>query len=613
MFVHSSLDQLHPQAEVALLAAIALVAIYALSILFKGNPKGKSRAHLVHVPFPKEADPSWTSANVLTNPQPRDPRNPNVITCFEPATGCFLTTRTPFTRDQVVDAVNKSRRVQESFKDTPFQLRRDILTTLLEYLVREQEGICRVSGRCSGKTMLDATFGEIIPTCEKLIWTIQHGESALSPEQRVSGVISFLAAARVEYSPVGVMGLIVSWNYPIHNVLSPLTSAIMAGNGCVIKVSEYAGWATPWLSSVVKKVLEVHGIDGDLVCFVDGFADAGEALVETADKITFIGSPNVGKLVMRKASETLTPVVLELGGKDAAIVFNDCEYDNMLKICMRGGLQNCGQNCAGLERMIVQDGIYDRVVKDVTELVRKIRLGSPFEENVDLGAVTMKTQIKIVMELLEDAVSKGAKIQCGGKLFKHPKFPNGQYFEPTILTNVTPAMKIHHQEVFGPVILIYNFHTPEEALKLINGTDFGLGSSVFTLNYALAEKMCKQINAGSCNINGWGFSYLCQSLPFGGVKHSGFDRFGGVEGLRGNCHVKAVTTDKLGWLGVRAQVPGVLHFPIQKEAVGFQAALIEILYGIGLWNQTVGVVKLLKNVMGLEKSGAPGGKKMKAA
>ncbi|ORY37598.1 ALDH-like protein [Rhizoclosmatium globosum] len=541
----------------------------------------------------------------------RDSENPSQIKCWEPTSGRYLCSRPAFTRDQVKEAVAKARRAQQDFKNSSWQQRRDILTTLLDYLVREQSAICRISARCSGKTFLDATFGEIIPTAEKLLWTIQYGEEALAPEHRVSGTISFLAAARVEYVPVGVMGLIVSWNYPIHNVISPLTSAIMAGNGCVIKVSEYSGWATPWLQEVVGKVLEVHGVSRDLVTFIDGFADAGEALVETADKITFIGSPAVGKLVMRKASETLTPVVLELGGKDAAIVFNDCEYENMLKITMRGGLQNCGQNCAGLERMIVQDGIYDRLVKDVSALVGAIRLGNPFEENIDLGGVTMKSQLKIVQDLLEDAVAKGAKVQCGGKIYKDPKFPNGQFFEPTILTDITPDMRIHHEEVFGPIILIYKFSTTEEAIKIINSTEFGLGSSVFSLDYAKAEYVAKRINAGSCNINGWGFSYLCQSLPFGGVKHSGFDRFGGVEGLRGNCHIKALTTDKLGHLGIRAQVPPVLHFPIKKEAVGFQAALINILYGVGMWNKAVGVARLLKNVMGVQNGDSS--KKVKTA
>ncbi|KAI8610327.1 aldehyde dehydrogenase [Chytriomyces sp. MP71] len=400
------------------------------------------------------------------------------------------------------------------------------------------------------------------------------------------------------------MGLIVPWNYPFHNVISPLVSAIMAGNGCVIKVSECAGWATEWLQALVSKVLELHGVDKDLVTFLDGYAEAGEALVESADKITFIGSPAVGKLVMQHASKTLTPVVLELGGKDAAIVFDDCEYDNMIKVTMRGGLQNCGQNCTGMERMVVQEGIYDRLVKDVSTLVGNIRLGTPFEKDVDLGAITMKGQMKHVQSLLDDAVSKGAKIQCGGKQFHHPKYPQGQFFEPTVITDIKPNMRIHTEEVFGPVFLIYKFKTESDAIKLANCTDFGLGSSVFTLDYAKAERVAKQVNAGSCNVNGWGFNYLCQSLPFGGIKHSGFDRFGGVEGLRGNCHVKAMTTDKLGHLGIRAQVPPILHFPIKKQSVAFQAALIEILYSVSMWEKCVGVVKLVKAFAGVDEGKA---------
>ncbi|KAI8827379.1 Aldehyde/histidinol dehydrogenase [Chytriomyces cf. hyalinus JEL632] len=574
---------LNPNVFIAGVAIAAIAVAYSVyKTLLPSKPSGHSKAALVKVPFPDALDPA----------------NPDVITCFDPATGRYLGTRTPTTRKQVYEIVARSKKAQETYQKSSWQLRRDILATFHEYIIREQEGICRVSARSSGKTMLDATFGEIIPTCEKLLFTIQEGEKSLSPEKRSSGTMSFLASARVEYVPVGVMGLIVSWNYPFHNVISPLVSALMAGNGCVIKVSEYSGWATEWLQSLVSKVLEVHGVDPALVTFIDGFAEAGEALVESADKITFIGSPNVGKLVMRHASATLTPVVLELGGKDAAIVFNDCEYDNMLKICMRGGLQNCGQNCAGMERMIVEAGIYERLVKDVSTLLASLRLGTPFEENVDLGAITMKTQIKIMQDLLADAVSKGAVIECGGKVWIHPQYPQGQYFEPTVVTGVTSDMKIHHEEIFGPVFLIYKFKTEEEAVSIINSTEFGLGSAVFSLNYAKAERVAAQVKAGMCNINGWGFSYLCQSCPFGGIKKSGFDRFGGVEGLRGNCHIKAMTTDKLGHLGIRAQVPPILHFPIQKEAVGFQAALIEIMYSFTVWDKVVGVTRLLKAVTG---------------
>ncbi|KAJ3239503.1 Meiotic Sister-Chromatid recombination aldehyde dehydrogenase [Chytriomyces hyalinus] len=608
----------NPNVFIAGVVIAALAVAYSVyKTLLPSKPGGHSKAALVKVPFPEACDPGWDKGRILENPMLRvpyktiqasfetdlavrhqDPANPDVITCFDPATGRFLGTRTPTTRKQVYEIVARSKKAQETYQKSSWQLRRDILATFHEYIIREQEGICRVSARSSGKTMLDATFGEIIPTCEKLLFTIQEGEKSLSPEKRSSGTMSFLASARVEYVPVGVMGLIVSWNYPFHNVISPLVSALMAGNGCVIKVSEYSGWATEWLQSLVTKVLEVHGVDPALVTFIDGFAEAGEALVESADKITFIGSPNVGKLVMRHASATLTPVVLELGGKDAAIVFNDCEYENMLKICMRGGLQNCGQNCAGMERMIVEAGIYDRLVKDVSTLLASLRLGTPFEENVDLGAITMKTQIRIMQDLLADAVSKGAVIECGGKVWIHPQYPQGQYFEPTVVTGVTSDMKIHHEEIFGPVFLIYKFKTEEEAVAIINSTEFGLGSAVFSLNYAKAERVAAQVKAGMCNINGWGFSYLCQSCPFGGIKKSGFDRFGGVEGLRGNCHIKAMTTDKLGHLGIRAQVPPILHFPIQKEAVGFQAALIEIMYSFSVWDKVVGVTRLLKAVTG---------------
>ncbi|KAJ3201567.1 Meiotic Sister-Chromatid recombination aldehyde dehydrogenase, partial [Clydaea vesicula] len=340
------------------------------------------------------------------------------------------------TKEEIVSSIKKIKVYQnEYFKKTSFKQRIEVLKTIKHFILNNQDLICKISSRDTGKTLLDSTFGEIIPTLEKLNWTIKNGESCLKTSKRDS---------------VGVMGLIVSWNYPFHNVISPLISALMAGNGLAVKCSEHTCFTTEFLSP-------------DLVVFIDGFAEAGETLIENVDKVTFIGSPNVGKLVMEKASKTLTPVILELGGKDAAIIFDDCDYSNMLKICLRGALQNAGQNCAGLERMIVQDTIYDQLVADMSETLSSLRVGSPFEEGVvDIGAITMKNQLSIIQILVDDAVNKGAKVLVGGTPYINPKYPSGQYYTPTLITGVTKEMKLYTEEVFGPVILLFKFKTEKE-------------------------------------------------------------------------------------------------------------------------------------------------------
>jgi aldehyde dehydrogenase (NAD+) len=198
---------------------------------------------------------------------------------------------------------------------------------------------------------------------------------------------------------------------------------------------------------------------------------------------------------------------------------------------------------------------------------------------------------------VDDAVAKGAIVHCGGKPFQHPDYPQGQFFSPTVLSNVTPAMRIHTEEVFGPVLLVYKFKTAADAIAITNATGFGLSSAVFSLDYPKAEAVLRQLDVGMTNVNGWCFNYLCGSLPFGGVKKSGFDRFGGVEGLRGNCHVRSATTDRFRSIGIRTNVPELLNFPISKTSYQFQTALAEVIYGNSLVVKFAGVRKIVKITM----------------
>jgi acyl-CoA reductase-like NAD-dependent aldehyde dehydrogenase len=182
----------------------------------------------------------------------------------------------------------------------------------------------------------------------------------------------------------------------------------------------------------------------------------------------------------------------------------------------------------------------------------------------------------LIEELLKDAVNKGAVIHCGGKRYTHPKYPKGQYFEPTVISNVSLNMRIAHEEVFGPVLVIYSFSTEEESIQIANCSQFGLGCGVFTADYERAKRVTKAIKTGMSNINAFGTNYLCQGLPFGGVGISGVDCFSGVEGLRGQCIPKATTEDRFNWL--RTTLPLPLQYPLKKTSPLFQQAVAQILY-----------------------------------
>ncbi|KAI8799419.1 Aldehyde/histidinol dehydrogenase [Cladochytrium replicatum] len=568
----------------------------------------------ITVSFPKEAEPGWSEGDVMNTPGIRDSKDPQLIRCYDPTTGRTL--RDPIrasTPDEVKAIVARARAAQASYAQVPFETRRAILRSLLDFTVREQHHIVQVCVRDSGKTRMcptpgkfhnlilmnpevDAWFGEVLVTCEKLRWTILNGERSLKREYRSPGLMTIYKRAYVEYVPVGVMGCVVSWNYPFHNSIGPVISALMAGNATVVKCSEQVAWSCGFWESLVHAALAAHGISKDLVRFVNGYAETGAALVESVDKVIFIGSPGIGKVVMRHASATLTPVVLELGGKDPAIVFEDADLEQIVHSTLRTAFQNAGQNCAGLERVIVHKKIYDMYVHRVAKYIQHLRVGPALEEEVDVGALVLPGSLEKLERLVQDAVKKGARLICGGRRYVHPRYPKGQYFEPTLLVDVRMDMEIAHEEVFGPVMVVYEFSTEEEAIAMANGCGFGLGSGVFTADLARGRRVVNALQTGMSNINDFGTNYLVQGMPFGGIKQSGFDRFAGIEGLRGQCYLKSITEDRVAV--VKTAIPKPLEFPLTKRSRVFMDGLMRLLYAYepastlgGLWTVLMSMMK----------------------
>lgn len=211
---------------------------------------------------------------------------------------------------------------------------------------------------------------------------------------------------------------------------------------------------------------------------------------------------------------------------------------------------------------MIHESIHDQFIERVKPLVQALRQGPPLEEGIDCGAMTMPKQLEHIQSLVDDAVKQGARLVCGGRIAIHPN-SRGQFFEPTVLCDVKPFMRIAQEEVFGPVMTILKFKNDREALDLVNSSPYGLGGSVFSQDLERAQRLGRAVQSGMMNINDFAVNYLCQSLPFGGVKSSGFGRFAGIEGLRGECAVRAVTMDRVGW--IKTQIPPVLDYPIQSQ------------------------------------------------
>eukprot|EP00741_Cyanophora_paradoxa_P003056 tig00000663_g2968.t1 len=544
----------------------------------------------------------------------RSPNPPREIECFDPSTYQKLGTVTAMTPDEVAEKIKLARKAQATWKKTSFKERRRVLRMLMAYIIEHQQTICEASCRDSGKSMVDAYLGEILTTCEKIRHLCDYGEGYLKDEYRPSGLLP-VKLCKVEYHPIGVVGLIEPWNYPFHNIYGQVVAAIYAGNGAVVKVSEWTSWSGPYYIAFARNALEAAGHDPDLVQLVTGYGDAGQAVVQRgSDKIVFTGSPGVGRRVMEAASKTLTPVVLELGGKvrrpapptpsrardehqDPMIVCEDADLDAAIRACVRGCFTNCGQNCINIERVYVHEAVHDRFVQGVLAYIKNIRQGAPLLGDFDLGAMTMPGQIELIEELVKDAVARGAKLLSGGKRRVHEHFA-GQFFEPTLLTEITHEMRIVNEEAFGPVMLISKFSSDDEVIRRANATEYGLGSTVYSCDYGRANRIAEQLVAGMTVINDYGVNYLTQALPFGGVKISGFGKFNGPEGLRGVCYQKAVVTDRCRL--IRTKIPDALLFPMPSGAPAMLNAAVKLVYRGGLLNRLSNLASFAKRALSLK-------------
>jgi len=385
--------------------------------------------------------------------------------------------------------------------------------------------------------------------------------------------------------------VLAPWNYPFHNMYNHIVSGLFTGNAVVTKVSEFTAFSSVYFERIIQKILVTAGHSPDLVQVVNGFADAGAALVGSGvDKIVFTGSPQVGKLIMRGASETLTPCVLELGGKDPFIVTDDADLDQVVPFALRGTYQNAGQNCVGAERFFVYSQVYDAFLEKVLSVVKGMKQGVPLTTpDVDMGASVTAAQIDIIDDLVQDAVRNGAKVLVGGH--RNKALSPGLFYSPTIVVVATPDMRIVKEEVFGPVMTIIKVTGGDaQCLDMVNASDYGLGSSVFCRDLKRATSIASRIRCGMSVVNDFAANYLVQALPFGGVKHSGFDRFAGPEGLRALCLQKSVVVDKLSFL--KTNVPPVVGYPTTPKAVQFTQGLVSMLYGTSLAQKARGVAAL---------------------
>lgn len=511
------------------------------------------------------------------------------IECVEPATLEPLGRVAVDGPDAVREAVARARDAQARWAQSSFEERRALLRHILAHVLDHADELCELVVRDAGKTRENALLGEIWPVAEKLRWTIAHGERHLRPERMSSGLFLHKKAT-VLYQPLGVIGVICPWNYPLQNVLGPTIPALFAGNGVVVKVSEQVAWSSERIQRIFDEALDAAGYSRDLVRIVNGYGATGAALVRSGvDEVIFTGSVENGRRILEGSVENLTPVILELGGKDPFIVCEDAHLEQAVHAVLTGVYIAAGQNCMAAERVLVHEAVYDAFVARVTEEVSRLRVGSSLEETVDMGAIVSDPQLAIVERLVKDALAKGARALAGGKRSER----RGRFFEPTVLVDVTPDMAIMREELFGPVMCVVRVRSDDEAIEIANATRFGLGSSVMSKSRARARRIAERLRVGSCTVNDFGFTYMAQDLPFGGVGDSGFGRLNGREGLRACTNAKAVLEDRFGDLHFPAKL-----YPVEEGVYDLARGALRALYQPTLRGRARGVLGLVRDLRG---------------
>ncbi len=516
------------------------------------------------------------------------PVDPSLIECSDPATREALGTVAVDDPEDVRAAVARARLAQVAWRPTDFEARRRVLGRVADHIVDHMDELCELVVRDSGKTLENALMGEIWPVLEKLRWTISRGERYLRPETVSSGLLLH-KRARLEFHPLGIIGAITPWNYPLQNIMNPIIPGIMAGNAVVVKPSEWVAWSAGRVIEIFRDALRAEGFPADVVSMVQGYGETGRALIESGiDSLVFIGSLRNGQRVLEAAAKTITPVVLELGGKDPFIVCEDADLDQAAHAAMSGCFISCGQNCVASERLLVFDAVYDDFERRAAGLVRNLRQGNPRGGHVvDVGAMVTPLQLDIVERLVNRAVEQGARVVVGGQRVLSDQ---GDFFAPTVLADVTGDMDIMQEEVFGPVMLLCRVKDENEAIAVANGTAFGLSSSVFSRDHAKARRIADRLQAGMTAINEFGgMTYMAQDLTFGGVKGSGFGRMNGRDGLRACCNVKAVLDDRF-----------PVHFanklfPVAEHDFERIKGAVQVVYGHGIRRRLRGAADLIRS------------------
>jgi succinate-semialdehyde dehydrogenase/glutarate-semialdehyde dehydrogenase len=471
---------------------------------------------------------------------------------------------------EIRSAVAAAAEAQMAWRRVPAAERRRRFAALLETLLDRADELARTITAETGKPLVEAYTAEIFICAESARWIGRNADRVLGVERLRTPLLIAFKRGRVINEPLGVVGVISPWNFPLGVPFTQVAAVVGMGNAAVLKPSEL----TPLTGEWVARLFREAGFPPDLVQVVHGARDAGRAVVEADGlaKIVFTGSADAGRAVAAEAAPLLRPVTLELGGKDPLLVFADCDFDRAVAGAVWGSFTNCGQVCAGAERIYVERPLYERFVERLASKAHKLRTGRGEDPDVDLGPLITEAQRERVEDLVDDARGNGADVVTGGGR-PHTGLP-GWFFEPTVLTGERIGGRVSDEELFGPVVTVEPFDTEHEAVSLANGSPYGLGASVWTTDAARARRVSMALDAGSVWTNDLAYSYFFAQAPWGGRKSSGYGRTHGLPGLRELVSPKYVDIDS-------GRVPVPWWYPYGAAGMEGLKAGLELLYRKG--------------------------------
>ena len=486
-----------------------------------------------------------------------------------PATGEVIASVPNRSAQDVKAMVARARAAQPGWEALGFEGRARVFLRAQKWVLDNADRIIDTIISETGKTVEDAQGAEISYAASAFGFWAKNAPEFLADEKVKSASI-FVKGKKliVRYRAAGVVGVIGPWNFPLTNAFGDCIPAMAAGNTVILKPSQ----VTPLTSLLMEELMREVGAPEGVFQVATGDGETGGALVDEVDVVMFTGSTRTGKKVLARAADTLTPVYLELGGKDPMIVLSDADLERAANAATFYSMNNAGQVCISTERVYVEDAVYDEFVGKVTEKVRALRQGEPHGPgSVEVGAIIFPPQMDVIEGHVKDAVDKGAKVLTGGRRVEG----KGRFFEPTVLVDVDHSMQTMTEETFGPTLPIMKVRDAEQALELANDSPYGLQASVWTKDVVRGEALARRVEAGAVTVNDAQVNYFALEVPMGGWKTSGLGTRHGAAGIRKYTRQQTILVTRF------APKKDIHMFPYKARTTKLVGRLFRVLYGRG--------------------------------